>query len=803
MPEQTATVTAAVPATLMQWRAAAMLGHVYHYIDGSRELPLGEWAIPPVSGPEKGLSGKTPFLRAAIRSTYGLDYHNAWERYRRDYFAVVPTVLERSREFAQESLRAEAFALGALRLKLANQPGLSEQLHDAAQDFVRRAGSLGPSEGDLRAAYVRRMVARKIAPATYQLPEDPRDDEAFKAYGRLLDFEEQRQLAAEADSITRTRIARAIQETTGEVGELLLTLYMHPRGVRTITVYSESAADGTQLALSQVDEAIEALTAFQTDVTQRGKEKDVLGYPLFVIGGLAKLGLNEVPRFKEYAVSIGRLEASRGDLSGLLDFAGAAVFCLGVVFAGPLGVLVLAAADLALAGLGTGMAYVRERQHELAAGASVYRPAGERIAEHAGYGETILAGAAGLLSALAFFKAARELDELLKHQPNGLDDVLHARSHAGAPERNPPAVDRTATGGREIGEKGTDAPMLDNRLTASEAPTARESSSTAAEAGAAPKPVVDPAARDVARPGRSEQGLPQKAGGAPVRADESGLPAKPPADAPASAAKGNITIPGTEEVEKAKAELKAQLKDLEAKHTRGAPFETPQFSSLYLTRQQELTFARLSDSLLTSGERAVPAGLSAERTALIRKAEADADGLRRRLTAHWNASLPDPSRSARDLAGDVLQDVRANTPATKANRKIRDRFFDEWRDTFYERLASDEALLVDLEVQAGVVFNPKPGRGKNRLGLVARDEAGNIAWVNLDLDHTVIRHEDAVLRALRTNDANQLMSTIAASNLEIMPGRENRRVIEMLRSIDRQYWSVVAGPSPRAIQPIP
>jgi len=108
-------------------------------------------------------------------------------------------------------------------------------------------------------------------------------------------------------------------------------------------------------------------------------------------------------------------------------------------------------------------------------------------------------------------------------------------------------------------------------------------------------------------------------------------------------------------------------------------------------------------------------------------------------------------------------------------------------------------LIRDLEVQAGVVFGSESG--PSAFCVLVHDEAGRFNFVSLDLDHAVIRHEDAVLRALRTNDATLLTSTVDSANLQLMTARENRFVIERLRDLDRLYWSVPAGPTPQAIQP--
>lgn len=254
--------------------------------------------------------------------------------------------------------------------------------------------------------------------------------------------------------------------------------------------------------------------------------------------------------------------------------------------------------------------------------------------------------------------------------------------------------------------------------------------------------------------------------------------------------------PTAEQVAKAINTLRAELEALEKEGLKAAAFR-----EFYLTPRQAQTFSRLTDATLKSAARPLPVMAAAERATLLAEAEKNAENLRKRLARHWDEALPRRGKqTAEQAALDVLtklQKAPSMTGTTNAN--VRDRFFDLWRERFLKRVAKDPDLILDLEVQAGVVF--ARGTGANAFRVLVRDEAGKLAFVGLDLDHAVIRHEDAVMRALRTNDASLLVSTVDSANLQLMTGRENQYVIEALRALDDQYWSVEPGPLVQAIQP--
>ena len=110
--------------------------------------------------------------------------------------------------------------------------------------------------------------------------------------------------------------------------------------------------------------------------------------------------------------------------------------------------------------------------------------------------------------------------------------------------------------------------------------------------------------------------------------------------------------------------------------------------------------------MLSSGARAIPEALTGRRASLLSESEVAAESLRRRVKAHWDAALPRRRKqTAEQAALDLLTELTKAPPKKGTlNSNIRDRLFDNWRERSLRRVAKDETLILDLEVQAGIVF---------------------------------------------------------------------------------------------------
>ena len=694
-------------ASEVERQAAERLGGLCMLLSEERGgFPFDTWVLPNVES-------RMPLFAKKLGEIYGSDdvrdrlykpYQNRYQLYRRDYDAVMPAVREQAVEFAKKTLNAEQLELGNLLLRLEKEPGLPMRLQTIANQVAVKAGGFGATEQEVIDAYETRLPP----------PNEPRFNRLTGAVesvsiGEGTRFSLNR---GKVDKAIRKRFAKAVREKQDKT---LSTLFAHPQGVSILAAYSNNATTGTQFAAGLVEEAIQSVMGFRTELTESGNEDHVWRYPLLVTGGVTLLGLDDIRGFKEYAVAVGQV-LGRNFYEGLVTAAGWAILCFGLVFTGPVGALAIAAADLAIAGAGAGLAYIREREQELGVGASRFRAEDDKLATSSGYADTILGGAAALLSAIAFFKAAEATHKLLQIRAKAINEILPPRG-AVAPEKLRP-----------------------NTLS-----------------------MVTPDSRTVT----------QLESGANQAADLEGAWIEGPRREPTSFSK--------EEVEQARLNLQKASPSLKPLN----------FEEIAVTASQKETFGCLAGSLFADkAERAAPQAADATRAALLRKAESDAANLRGRMETHWATALPRRGKqTAEDAAFELLQDISKTTPAgSQANRAIRDKFFSSWRKRFLDSIARDQKLINDLQVQAGVIFNRNAGVGGNAFSVPFRD-ANGIRLVGLDIDHAIIRHEQAVINALRTGDSRHLLSTVDGKNLQFLTERENRNFIEELRKRDRSMWS--------------
>ena len=229
----------------------------------------------------------------------------------------------------------------------------------------------------------------------------------------------------------------------------------------------------------------------------------------------------------------------------------------------------------------------------------------------------------------------------------------------------------------------------------------------------------------------------------------------------------------------------------------------PPLDRFDLPEAQKETFGAFLDRLFTDHSASPVHVRNPRRQALLQQSFTRAANLRARLQTHWDGALP--RRGTQSLAEavlSVLQRLRARTATTVTeNQWIRRALFNLWRRRFIKSVARDHALVRDLESQAGIIFNLRPGRGGNAFSIPAIDHDGGRVLVGLDVDHGVIRHEDAVRRALQTGDASHLESTVDSSNLQMMTARQNQTVIETLRRHDREMWSAPPQTPPPSVTP--
>ena len=160
-------------------------------------------------------------------------------------------------------------------------------------------------------------------------------------------------------------------------------------------------------------------------------------------------------------------------------------------------------------------------------------------------------------------------------------------------------------------------------------------------------------------------------------------------------------------------------------------------------------------------------------------AEATAEAFRTRIAAHWDAVRGAGGETADAACRRVFRELRRVQPANP-NEWVRTQLFDRWRPRAMNRVHGDQALREALEQEAGVVAS-KPGKTA-AFGVRTETPTGAEIVTNLDVDHAIIPHRQAVADALRTGDWRHLRSTIDPNNLQFMLPRENRNFIETLRA---------------------
>jgi hypothetical protein len=402
--------------------AAENLGAVYASLARDRALPLDVGAIPssPIGLKAEGYGP----LDAALSKVYGTDterqrkygrkkYPDAYSFYKKDYDNVISRVGEASFRQTRIVLVRQERELRKLHGLLTSDAALNKRLHDKAVNVRSAAGELFTTNADTeklvgrpKAVFDVRTVAPRDLPTLW--------------------------------NITRARVAPAVKNENEPV---LSTLFVHPAGIEILHAYSKDTATGQQLALSHVEDAVYAAADFREELTAPGQLDHFWRYPPLVWLGVAELGLADVKGFKQYTAAIGQLRG-RNPAQRFFSFAGQALGCLALVFAGPVGMLVIAAGGLFVAGAELGFAFMRDRERDLAARASSLSESDQKIVAEATYADTAMAGAAALLQGIAFFGAAKAITELAAARPETFTEIA-----------KPPRPSGGAAGGASAAEE--------------------------------------------------------------------------------------------------------------------------------------------------------------------------------------------------------------------------------------------------------------------------------------------------------------------------------------------------------------
>jgi hypothetical protein len=399
----TTVLKAGGPATKEQREAAERLGSVYLKLARRRQTPFGAWAIVSPKGQSQNY---TPFT-VVLGEVYGADADrllrygpkapSRFQLYRKDCDTIFTGVTESAIAYATLAINSSVIALTTLMKRIVNEKGIADRLHKESEEIV--------------AALRREMRKEEAERAGLPPPPEP---EASADPGRTVVSP----LSPEdVKKIIREKIVKMVPYAGDEV---LSILFEHPEGMKILGAYAESGDKGTVAATIRISQAIDALEQFTEAAIDR---KRALAYPFFVVGGVVQRQLRTVPGFTEFAINLAQATV-RDRRESQLTFAMIAIGILALIICGPEAPLLFAGvmlggADLALAGMNVGVVFAREREQDLAYKSTQFKPESSRWATAVVYQDTILAGTAALLSAIAVFKAAKELHTVLKPPAKG------------------------------------------------------------------------------------------------------------------------------------------------------------------------------------------------------------------------------------------------------------------------------------------------------------------------------------------------------------------------------------------------
>jgi hypothetical protein len=382
--------------------AATRLGAIYLELARLGATPLSPWAIAPknvrgdVHGPFYAVLGMIYGTDTERERTFGRrGYQSRLALYKRDYDAVVPKLLDATFSFTTLALNSEVIALSTLWKRLVSDQALADWLHTACDEILRQKASK-----EFGSDIQRDMRELEASRSGSTPPAEPRATAARKGYDVSY------LLPAEVKKLIRARLAQRARYA-GE--DVLNILFEHPDGMTIVQAHARSAGEGRVASTIRVLRAIDAIEKFAVSAIDK---RAALRYPFFVLGGVVQRNLRDVPGWPEFAVGLGQV-MTRDPVASAITFAAMAVGCLALVFAGPaapaLLTAVLAFGDLGFAGLGLGLTFMREREQDLGSQGSAFRGPANQFATPAVYLDTALAGAATLLSAIAFFGALKQL----------------------------------------------------------------------------------------------------------------------------------------------------------------------------------------------------------------------------------------------------------------------------------------------------------------------------------------------------------------------------------------------------------
>ncbi|WP_404331982.1 hypothetical protein [Mesobacillus maritimus] len=326
---------------------------------------------------------------------YGREtYVTAQELYHRAHDAIIPELEKQTMSWANQTLNNEAKKLFIL-LKTIKQTAVGVELYQAAQRVWSHSKQVPQTDEE--------KIAEELLRAA-NLSTRPNQNAMKEALELKVKLKRKRLAAA---------LRKELEESgdTRKITELLATLFAHPRGVAIMEAFDRSLTDGIKVSLSCVQEAYDAIIEFGTELIRNPNH--IWRYEPLLMGGVKLMGMEEVPGFAEYVRALSKIKRKSVEQMVLFHVE-LALLCLGVVFSGPYGLVVIGTLELTASVYDTGLTYMEEREQELGAKASGFRSIDQQLASETNFEGTKLAGATALLTAIALFGATAALLKELK-----------------------------------------------------------------------------------------------------------------------------------------------------------------------------------------------------------------------------------------------------------------------------------------------------------------------------------------------------------------------------------------------------
>jgi hypothetical protein len=356
-----------------------------------------------------------------------------------DYMAAFHSVKRQLQAKAAEAgcevLSEQMRSLTQLRTRL-REGTVPIALTDVAVRVRDRLGGYVPSaedEATTARIYGPRYVKSTSVPDAWE--QNPRFDGGLQiVYRRRVKAALAAELLLYRKPVDSTRPRSREPARTDErarrqrVVDLSTVLSVHPAFAEIFEAYAKSQDEGAGLADRIVREATTATGQLFVDLLV--SPDMAWRYPPFVLLGVKRLQLDLVEGFPEYAVALAAV-ISEPWYKVPLNFLGITIALVGFFLAGPAGaaggagaaaMFSVGIADFATTGLAAAVAFMEEREQDVAAVSSSFNV--DKLAEPPRYLETALGAAAALICGIGAvfygvraFKALRGLRKTPPHPP--------------------------------------------------------------------------------------------------------------------------------------------------------------------------------------------------------------------------------------------------------------------------------------------------------------------------------------------------------------------------------------------------